>query len=98
MATNFSPEPVVDIDCILAELDEPPAVDDELKTLHISAGYVAVVAIDIGTAFSGYAFSTRTNTSEVRVNTNWGADLGFPSYKTPTCVLFDSKKKFKSFY
>ena len=59
--------------------------------------YVAVVAIDIGTTFSGYAFSTKHKPENVRVNRNWAAERGFASYKTPTCVLFDGDGEFKSF-
>ncbi|XP_045203146.2 heat shock 70 kDa protein 12A-like [Mercenaria mercenaria] len=61
--------------------------------------YLLVAAIDFGTAYSGYAFSTRTDHGKdplkVCANT-WGAG-NLMSLKTSTCVLFDRNKKFHSF-
>ncbi|XP_060576629.1 heat shock 70 kDa protein 12A-like [Ruditapes philippinarum] len=61
--------------------------------------YLLVAAIDFGTAYSGWAFSTRTDHSKdplkVCANT-WGAG-NLMSLKTSTCVLFDQNKKFHSF-
>lgn len=59
--------------------------------------YIMVAAIDFGTTFSGYAFSFKSKKDEVWMNKNWGAGLGFSSYKTPTCVLVGPDKEFKSF-
>ena len=39
--------------------------------------YLLVVAIDFGTTFSGYALSFRNNPEEIRMNKNWGENLGF---------------------
>ncbi|WAQ99923.1 HS12A-like protein [Mya arenaria] len=55
-----------------------------------SALYCA--AIDIGTKYTGYAFSSRDNHKKVLTMTS---DMGSP--KVPTVVLFDQNKKFNSF-
>ncbi|XP_052796649.1 heat shock 70 kDa protein 12A-like [Mya arenaria] len=61
--------------------------------------FLLVAAIDFGTAYSGYAFSSRTDFKRdplnVSANTWTGATL--MSLKTSTCVLFDKKKQFKEF-
>ena len=49
--------------------------------------YMAVIAIDFGTTFSGYAFSMKSNKNDIIMNKNWGADAGFRGYKTPTTIL-----------
>ena len=59
--------------------------------------YVMLAAIDFGTTFSGYAFSFKTSQSDIKMNKNWGENLGFQSYKTPTSVLLDDKGNFKAF-
>ena len=62
--------------------------------------YMLVAAIDFGTTFSGYAFSfkeDKNHPESIKMNKNWGANVGFQSYKTPTCVLLDSNKEFDSF-
>lgn len=60
-----------------------------------------VAAIDFGTTFSGYAFSTlhdyKKDPLKISAST-WSAGIGtLASLKTSTCVLFDSKQKFHSF-
>ncbi|XP_060592450.1 heat shock 70 kDa protein 12A-like [Ruditapes philippinarum] len=61
--------------------------------------YLLVAAIDFGTAYSGYAFSTRgeykNDPLKVCANTWSGGSL--MSLKTSTCILFDKRKKFHSF-
>ena len=59
--------------------------------------FVVVVAIDIGTTYSGYSFSTKSNPSNIRSNKNWGEKQGFAAYKTPTCVLLDKRQNLKAF-
>ena len=49
--------------------------------------YLAVIAIDFGTSFSGYAFSMRSDKNDIKMNKSWGAEVGFQAYKTPTAVL-----------
>ncbi|XP_060603701.1 heat shock 70 kDa protein 12B-like [Ruditapes philippinarum] len=51
-----------------------------------------IAAIDIGTALSGCAFYCSNRT----YITHWLGHFG-SSQKTPTCILFDSNKKFHSF-
>ncbi|XP_053400410.1 heat shock 70 kDa protein 12A-like [Mercenaria mercenaria] len=65
----------------------------------LNEDYLLVAAIDFGTAYSGYAFSTRGdyNRDPLKVSANtWGAG-NLMSLKTSTCVLFDKNKKFHSF-
>ena len=59
------------------------------------------VAIDFGTTYSGYAFSTRgdfkTDPTKIYANEDWPAgNKGF-SKKTPTVLLLDPDKKFEAF-
>ena len=52
-------------------------------SMRASDDFVLVAAIDLGTTFSGYAFSTRSTVTEtrlhenIRVNKSWGENLGF---------------------
>lgn len=60
-----------------------------------------VAAIDFGTTFSGYAYSSlhEYKTDPLKIFTNaWAAgNGGLESFKTSTCVLFDPRGKFHSF-
>ncbi|XP_062574079.1 heat shock 70 kDa protein 12A-like [Saccostrea cucullata] len=66
---------------------------------QFSEDYLIVAAIDFGTSYSGYAYSTRhdfkRNPTEVSANRLLSGN--YQSLKTPTCILFDSEKKFDSF-
>ena len=54
-----------------------------------------VAAIDFGTTYSGYAFSTKTNPERVYVHAKWGEVMAIPhSFKTPTCILTDRNLRF----
>ncbi|KAK1172346.1 heat shock 70 kDa protein 12A-like [Acipenser oxyrinchus oxyrinchus] len=55
-----------------------------------------VVAIDFGTAFSGYCFCVKSCTDNIR-SVFWGMGHGYRSPKTPTCALFNPEKKFIKF-
>ena len=60
-----------------------------------------VAAIDIGTTFSGYAFSFlhdyKKDKLKISANT-WNVGVGqLVTQKTSTCVLFDAAGKFHSF-
>ena len=39
--------------------------------------YLLVVSLDLGTTYSGYAFSFITDPENVICNTNWGEEYGF---------------------
>jgi hypothetical protein len=61
-----------------------------------------VVAIDFGTSYSGYAFSTRNDFQrdplKIHANQAWNSGKKqLLSLKTPTCLLLDKKKEIVSF-
>ena len=61
--------------------------------------YVAVVAIDFGTTYSGFAFSFNDKRGEggIHMNREWGNDEGRSTMKTPTTILLRPNKEFDSF-
>ncbi|XP_063443461.1 heat shock 70 kDa protein 12A-like [Mytilus trossulus] len=65
----------------------------------MSSSTLMVAAIDLGTSFSGYAFSTNAdfiiNPLDVFTSQDWSNEV--VSIKCPTCILFDEYKKLKSF-
>lgn len=68
----------------------------------LSDEYLFVLAIDFGTAFSGYAYSSRggfkNNPLDISANQTWNAGTHrHISLKTPTCLLLNQKQKFESF-
>ncbi|WAR12108.1 HS12A-like protein [Mya arenaria] len=78
-------------------------VDDSLRTLlndDISIAkktdHLLVAAIDFGTTFTGYAFSTK-NILDDRINCSSFQAEGFKSEKAPTCVLLNSDETFNAF-
>lgn len=54
-----------------------------------------VAAIDIGTLYSGYAFSCKTDWTKIFMNRWQGGQL--MSYKAPTALLLNPDKSFNSF-
>ncbi|XP_038138879.1 heat shock 70 kDa protein 12A-like [Cyprinodon tularosa] len=57
-----------------------------------------IIAIDFGTAFSGYAFNISPRGKESGPYLKrWGKEYGFDTPKTPTCILFNEDKTFLSF-
>ncbi|KAK3101631.1 hypothetical protein FSP39_005017 [Pinctada imbricata] len=64
-------------------------------------GKLLVAAIDFGTAYSGYAFSMRTdfknNPLKMEINSWSGEGIEMLSYKTPSSILLKSDKTFHSF-
>lgn len=54
-----------------------------------------VAAIDFGTAYSGYAFSFKSEPMKIQTNASWSQRL--ISLKTSTSVLVDPYQKFDSF-
>ncbi|KAK3102512.1 hypothetical protein FSP39_011886 [Pinctada imbricata] len=64
-------------------------------------GKLLVAAIDFGTAYSGYAFSMRTdfknNPLKMEINSWSGEGIEMLSFKTPSSILLKSDKTFHSF-
>ncbi|XP_032424336.1 heat shock 70 kDa protein 12A-like isoform X3 [Xiphophorus hellerii] len=57
-----------------------------------------VIALDFGTAYSGYAFNITTSKEESDPRLKrWGADQGLDTPKTLTCILFDQNEEFLKF-
>ena len=57
-----------------------------------------IIAIDFGTAYSGYAYTVASNEEEIDpILKKWGEELGLDTPKTPTCILFDEHEEFKKF-
>ena len=57
-----------------------------------------IIAIDFGTAFSGYAYSIAAKEKEIDpVLKKWGKGLGLDTPKAPTCILFDEHEEFMYF-
>lgn len=63
--------------------------------------YLLVAAIDFGTTYSGYAFSTITDFQRDPLKSylkQWvDPTSGMIYNKTSTCILFDEKKEFQNF-
>lgn len=61
-------------------------------------GDAFIIAIDFGTAYSGYAFSITSRGEEIDPYVKvWGEEVGLETPKTPTCILFDKQEDFISF-
>ncbi|XP_018545955.1 heat shock 70 kDa protein 12A-like [Lates calcarifer] len=57
-----------------------------------------IIAIDFGTAYSGYAFSMTLKEKQTDpVLKRWGKELGLDTPKTPTCILFNEEEEFLKF-
>lgn len=57
-----------------------------------------IIAIDFGTAYSGYAFSMTAVEDEINPQLkSWGEEFGTESPKAPTCILFDEQEEFMNF-
>ncbi|XP_072252976.1 heat shock 70 kDa protein 12A-like [Leuresthes tenuis] len=53
-----------------------------------------IIAIDFGTAYSGYAYTVASNEEEIDpVLKKWGEELGLDTPKTPTCILFNEHEE-----
>lgn len=63
-----------------------------------SSKFVAVVAIDFGTTYSGFAFSFYDEKGEegIHMNRDWGNDEGRLTMKIPTTILLTPNKGFDS--
>lgn len=64
-----------------------------------SPPYFAVVAIDFGTTYSGFALSFLSNEGDAGIflNKEWGNEQGFQTPKAPTSVLLTPNKVFDTF-
>lgn len=57
-----------------------------------------IIAIDFGSAYSGYAFSLTPRGAEINpLMKRWGKEFGLETPKTPTCILFNEDKEFIKF-
>ncbi|XP_015254299.1 PREDICTED: heat shock 70 kDa protein 12A-like [Cyprinodon variegatus] len=57
-----------------------------------------IIAIDFGTAYSGYAFNITPSAEDTDPHLKmWGKEVGFNTPKTPTCILFDDSEEFMNF-
>ncbi|XP_063323634.1 heat shock 70 kDa protein 12A-like [Pelmatolapia mariae] len=54
-----------------------------------------IIAIDFGTAYSGYVFNLTPKLDPYL--RRWGKELGLDTAKTPTCVLFSEDEEFLKF-
>ena len=63
------------------------------------SNYIAVVAIDFGTTYSGFAFAFNQHEGEggIHMNRSWGHDQGHSTLKTPTSLLLRPDGQFDSF-
>ncbi|KAH3835298.1 hypothetical protein DPMN_108649, partial [Dreissena polymorpha] len=66
---------------------------------NLSKNFFIVAAIDFGTSYSGYAFSTKDDfkLNPLKINCKTWTGGNLQSLKTSTCVLFDKEKKFQHF-
>ena len=67
--------------------------------LHLEKSFLATVAIDFGTTYSGFAFSFNKEQGEdsIFMNRDWVNELGHRTSKTPTCLLLNPDLSFNSF-
>ena len=64
-----------------------------------NSSYLAVVAIDFGTTYSGFAFSfiKEQGKDAIFMNMDWVNEQGGQTSKTPTCLLLKPDLSFDSF-
>ena len=67
--------------------------------LHLEKSFLATVAIDFGTTYSGFAFSFNKDEGEdaIFMNREWENEQGHRTSKTPTCLLLKPDLSFDSF-
>ncbi|XP_022801897.1 heat shock 70 kDa protein 12A-like, partial [Stylophora pistillata] len=67
--------------------------------LHLEKSFLATVAIDFGTTYSGFAFSFNKDEGKdmIFMNRAWVNDQGHQTSKTPTCLLLKPDLSFHSF-
>ena len=66
---------------------------------HEDVLYLAVVAIDFGTTYSGFAFSFNSGgeKEEIFLNREWTNEQNCKTHKTPTCLLLNPDHSLHSF-
>ena len=64
-----------------------------------NSSYIAVVAIDFGTTYSGFAFAFNHKEGEggIHMNKAWGNEQGLSTLKTSTSLLLRPDGQFDSF-
>lgn len=80
----------------LQEKDENQRNENSKSDIN-SDNYLFVAALDIGTTYSGYAFSTRDDfkSDPLKINMNlvWGSsESSVTSLKTPTSIIISKKE------
>uniref|UniRef100_A0A8C6UUK4 Heat shock 70 kDa protein 12B n=1 Tax=Neogobius melanostomus TaxID=47308 RepID=A0A8C6UUK4_9GOBI len=76
---------------------KPLSSDFRLVGLVAKMSRSCIIAIDFGTAYSGYAFCLSVNQQEVQHVKRWGRRASADTAKTPTCILFDENQEFMEF-
>ncbi|CAG2244432.1 unnamed protein product [Mytilus edulis] len=65
------------------------------------SNYTTVAALDFGTSYSGYAFSSlsefQNDPLNIQVNETWGTGQTMLSIKSPKCILLNNNKEFQCF-
>ena len=59
----------------LTSSDDCSEINSQEDDVYVD--YILVAAIDFGTTFSGYAFSFTASPDNIRLNKNWGENLGY---------------------
>jgi len=74
-------------------------IDLNDSLLYLEKSFLAIVAIDFGTTYSGFAFSFNKEQGDdsIFMNTDWVNEQGHRTSKTPTCLLLKPDQSFDSF-
>ncbi|ELU02596.1 hypothetical protein CAPTEDRAFT_92388, partial [Capitella teleta] len=67
------------------------------SSLYEDDDYELSAALDIGTTFSGYAYSFKGHERDIEGCKNWGANMSVSNHKTPTAVLVNKDGKLEAF-
>ncbi|ELT96722.1 hypothetical protein CAPTEDRAFT_196633 [Capitella teleta] len=68
-----------------------------MASVYLDDDYELSAALDIGTTFSGYAYSFKGREKDIEGCKNWGANVSVCNLKTPTAVLVNKDGKFEAF-
>ncbi|KAJ7353745.1 hypothetical protein OS493_032615 [Desmophyllum pertusum] len=71
----------------------------ETPSTDLQKSYIAVVAIDFGTSYTGFAFSFNKGQEKdaIFMNKDWTNEQGSRTSKAPTCLLLTPELTFNSF-